>query len=164
MSGNESTQNRICLRYDRDAFEAATFYAPTFRDSAVGAAHYAASDNPSTSEGTDLTVEFTEMGISCLGLNGGPSVKHNWAFSFQFATADQAETDRYWNAIVGNAGEESQCRWWKDRWGVHRQIIPVALSAATTSHDRAAAKRAFDAMMTMKKIDIAVIEAAVRDQ
>ncbi len=104
------------------------------------------------------------MGIPCLGLNGGPAVKHNWAFSFQVATADQVETDRYWNAIVGNAGEESQCGWCKDRWGVHWQIIPVALSAATTSPDRAAAKRAFDARMTMKKIDIAVIEAAVRNQ
>ena len=164
MPIDNSTKSRICLWYDRDAFEAANFYAQTFADSAVGAVHYAPSDNPSTNEGAVLTVEFTVMGIPCLGLNGGPAVKHNWAFSFQVATADQVETDRYWNAIVGNAGEESQCGWCKDRWGVHWQIIPAALSAATTSHDRAAAKRAFDAMMTMKKIDIAVIEAAVRNQ
>ena len=109
-----------------------------------------------------MTVEFTVMGIPCLGLNGGPGVAHNWAFSFQVATADQAETDRYWNAIVGNGGEESACGWCKDRWGVFWQITPVALTKAITDPDRAAAKRAFEAMMGMKKIDVAAIEAARR--
>lgn len=109
-----------------------------------------------------LTVEFSVMGIPCIGLNGGPGVAHSWAFSFQVATDDQSETDRYWNAIVGNGGEESQCGWCKDRWGVNWQITPKALTQAFTSSDRAAAKRAFDAMMTMKKIDVAKIEAAVR--
>ena len=109
-----------------------------------------------------LTVEFTVMGIPCLGLNGGPSVKHNWAFSFQVATADQAETDRYWNAIVNNGGQESACGWCTDKWGLSWQITPIALTKAITDPDPAAAKRAFDAMMTMKKIDIAAIEAARR--
>ena len=109
-----------------------------------------------------LTVEFTVMGIPCIGLNGGPGVEHNWAFSFQVATDDQAETDRYWQAIVGNGGEESQCGWCRDKWGLSWQITPTALSKAFTGPDRDAAKRAFDAMMTMKKIDVAAIEAAVR--
>jgi len=109
-----------------------------------------------------LTVEFTVMGVACLGLNGGPSVKHNWAFSFQVATADQAETDRYWNAIVGYGGQESACGWCKDKWGLSWQITPIALTKAVTVPDTAAAKRAFDAMMQMKKIDIAAIEAACR--
>lgn len=109
-----------------------------------------------------LTVEFTVLGIPCIGLNGGPGVDHNWAFSFQVATEDQAETDRYWNAIVGNGGEESQCGWCKDRWGVHWQITPTVLTRAFTGTDRGGAKRAFDAMMGMKKIDVAAIEAAVR--
>ena len=109
-----------------------------------------------------LTVEFTVMGIPCLGLNGGPSVKHNWAFSFQVSTKDQSETDRYWNAIVGNGGEESQCGWCKDRWGIYWQITPIALIQATTSSDKSAAKRAFEAMMSMKKIDIVAIESAYR--
>jgi predicted 3-demethylubiquinone-9 3-methyltransferase (glyoxalase superfamily) len=155
-------RNTICLWYERDAVEAAKFYAETFPDSSVGATHCAPSDNPSTEEGQVLTVEFTVMGIPCLGLNGGPGVTHNWAFSFQVATADQAETDRYWDAIVSNGGEESQCGWCKDRWGVHWQITPTILTDAFTGSDRAAAKRAFDAMMTMKKIDIAAIEAAIR--
>jgi predicted 3-demethylubiquinone-9 3-methyltransferase (glyoxalase superfamily) len=162
MTINDLPKNRICLWYDRDALKAANFYARTFPDSSVGAVHDAPSDNPSTKEGAVLTVEFTVMGIPCLGINGGPSVQHNWAFSFQIATVDQAETDRYWNAIVGNGGEESQCGWCKDRWGIHWQITPVALSKATTSPDRPAAKRAFDAMMSMKKIDVAAIEAARR--
>ena len=156
-------RNRICLWYNGDALEAANFYARTFPDSSVGEVHHAPSDNPSTVEGAVLTVEFSVMGIPCLGLNGGPSVKHNWAFSFQVATIDQTETDRYWNAIVGNGGEESQCGWCKDKWGIHWQIIPEALVKATTSSDRAAAKRAFDAMMTMKKINIQAIEAAFRN-
>lgn len=162
MTNNNPPKNRICLWYDSDALGAAKFYAQTFPNSSVGAVHLAPADNPSTKEGAVLTVEFTVMGIPCLGLNGGPMVTHNWAFSFQIATVDQAETDRYWNAIVGNGGEESQCGWCKDRWGIHWQVTPVALTIATTSSDRVAAKRAFDAMMTMKKIDIAKIEAAFR--
>lgn len=162
MTNNHPPQNRICLWYDSDALEAAKFYATTFPNSSVGAVHLAPGDNPSTKEGAVLTVEFTVMGLPCLGLNGGPLVKHNWAFSFQVATVDQAETDRYWKAIVGNGGAESQCGWCQDKWGIHWQITPVALTKATTCPDRAAAKRAFDAMMKMKKIHIATIEAAVR--
>jgi 2-polyprenyl-6-hydroxyphenyl methylase/3-demethylubiquinone-9 3-methyltransferase len=155
-------KNTICLWYDRGAEDAARFYAATFPDSSVGAVHRAPSDNPSGSEGDVLTVEFTVMGIPCIGLNGGPHFTQSEAFSFQVATEDQAETDRYWNAIVGNGGEESQCGWCKDRWGVSWQITPVALTKAFTGGDRGAARRAFDAMMQMKKIDVAAIEAAVR--
>lgn len=155
-------KNTICLWYERDAEEAARFYASTFPDSSLDAVHRAPGDYPSGREGDVLTVEFTVMGIPCLGLNGGPAFKHSEAFSFQVATADQQETDRYWNAIVSNGGLESECGWCKDKWGVSWQITPIALTRAYTSADRAAAKRAFDAMMTMKKIDIAVIEAAVR--
>ena len=155
-------KNTVCLWYDRDAEEAARFYARTFPDSSVGAVNRAPGDYPSGKQGDVLTVEFTVMGIPCLGLNGGPEVKHNWAFSFQVATADQAETDRYWNAIVGNGGEESACGWCKDKWGVSWQITPVVLSEAINDPDRAAAKRAFDAMMDMQKIDIATIEKAWR--
>src|SRR5687767_4619118 len=155
-------KNTICLWYDRDAEDAARFYARTFPDSSVGAVHRAPADLPSQKKGDVLTVEFTVMGIPCIGLNGGPGVEHNWAFSFQVATADQAETDRYWNAIVGNGGEESQCGWFKDKWGLFWQITPIALTKAATGPDAAAAKRAFDAMMQMKKIDVAAIEAAVR--
>ena len=155
-------KNTICLWYDGDAEEAARFYAETFPDSSVGAVHRAPGDFPSGKEGDVLTVEFTVMGIPCLGLNGGPAFKHNEAFSFQVATADQAETDRYWNAIVGNGGEESACGWCKDKWGLSWQITPVALTKAITDPDPAAAKRAFDAMMTMRKIDVAAIEAARR--
>lgn len=157
-----SAKNTVCLWYASDAEGAARFYAETFPNSTVGAAHRAPSDNPSSKAGDVLTVEFTVMGIPCIGLNGGPGVEHNWAFSFQVATEDQAETDRYWNAIVGNGGEESQCGWCKDRWGINWQITPKALMDAFTGSDAAAAKRAFDAMMTMQKIDIAAIEAAVR--
>ena len=155
-------KNTICLWYDGDAEEAARFYAKTFPNSTVGAVHTAPGDYPSGKKGVVLTVEFTVMGIPCLGLNGGPEFTHNEAFSFQVATDDQAETDRYWNAIVGNGGEESECGWCRDKWGVSWQITPVALTNAYTDPDRTAAKRAFEAMMHMKKIDIATIEAAHR--
>ncbi len=155
-------KNTICLWYDNDAEEAARFYAATFPDSSVGAVHRAPADYPSGKEGDVLTVEFTVLGIPCIGLNGGPVFTHNEAFSFQVATEDQNETDRYWNAIVGNGGQESECGWCKDKWGISWQITPMALTKAYTSSDRQAAKRAFDAMLTMKKIDIAAIEAAVR--
>ncbi|HNI67253.1 MAG TPA: VOC family protein [Nitrospira sp.] len=155
-------KNTICLWYDKDAEEAAHFYAKTFPDSCVSAVHRAPGDYPSGKKGDVLTVEFTVMGIPCLGLNGGPAFKHNQAFSFQVATVDQAETDRYWNAIVGNGGEESQCGWCQDKWGLSWQITPVVLTDAVTSSDPAVAQRAFDAMMNMGKIDVAAIEAAVR--
>ncbi|WP_445156942.1 VOC family protein [Halomonas sp. E14] len=155
-------KNTICLWYDGGAEEAARFYAETFPDSSLDAVHRAPGDFPSGKEGSVLTVEFTVLGVACLGLNGGPMFKHSEAFSFQVATEDQEETDRYWSAIVGNSGEESQCGWCKDKWGISWQITPVALTKAFTSPDRAAAKRAFDAMMTMRKIDIAQIEAAFR--
>jgi predicted 3-demethylubiquinone-9 3-methyltransferase (glyoxalase superfamily) len=155
-------KNTICLWYDGTALDAAKFYAKTFPDSAVGDIMYAPGDNPSGKKGDILTVEFTVCGIPCVGLNGGPAFKHNEAFSFQIATDDQAETDRLWNAIVGNSGQESQCGWCKDKWGLNWQITPRALTDAVKDPDRAAAKRAFDAMMTMKKIDIAKIEAARR--
>lgn len=138
------------------------FYAATFPNSAVGAVYRAPSDYPSGNEGDVMMVEFTVMGIPCLGLNGGPAFTHNEAFSFQVATDDQAETDLLWNAIVGNGGQESACGWCKDRWGVSWQITPRALTAAVTDPDQAAAKCAFEAMMGMRKIDIAVIEAARR--
>jgi len=158
----KQAKNTICLWYDGDAEDAARFYAKTFPDSSVGAVHRAPGDFPSGKKGDVLTVEFTVIGIPCLGLNGGPAFKHSEAFSFQVATADQAETDRYWNAIVGNGGEESACGWCKDKWGLSWQITPIALTKAFTDPDRAAAKRAFDAMMKMKKIDIAAIERAHR--
>ena len=155
-------KNTICLWYDKDALDAARFYAATFPDSKVTAVHKAPADYPSGKAGDVLTVEFTVLGIPCLGLNGGPDFKHSEAFSFQVATDTQEETDRYWNAIVGNGGQESACGWCKDKWGVSWQITPRALIEAVKDPDRAAAKRAFDAMMTMQKIDIAVIEKAVR--
>jgi predicted 3-demethylubiquinone-9 3-methyltransferase (glyoxalase superfamily) len=157
-----SAKNTICLWFESDAEEAARFYAKTFPNSSIGAVHRAPGDSPSGKQGDVLTVEFSVMGVPCLGLNGGPAFKHTEAFSFQVATEDQAETDRYWNAIVSNGGQESECGWCKDKWGLSWQITPVALIKAYTSSDRVAAKRAFDAMMTMKKIDIAKIEAAFR--
>lgn len=155
-------KNTICLWYERDALEAATFYAKTFPDSSVGAVHHAPGDFPDGKQGDVLTVDFTVMGIPCVGLNGGTAFKQSEAFSFQVATDDQAETDRLWNAIVGNGGQESACGWCKDKWGLSWQITPRVLIEAVTSPDKAAAKRAFDAMMEMRKIDIATIEAAFR--
>ena len=155
-------KNTICLWYDKDAEEAANFYAATFPDSEVTAVHKAPGDFPGGKEGRVLTVEFTVMGIPCVGLNGGEYFKHSEAFSFQIATEDQEETDRYWNAIVDNGGEESQCGWCKDKWGLSWQITPVALTEGVTDPDPAVAKRVFEAMMKMKKIDIAAIESARR--
>ena len=154
--------NTIFLWYDGTALDAARFYAETFPASTVGAVLRAPGDYPNGKQGDVLTVEFAVIGIPCVGLNGGPGIKHNEAFSFQIATDDQAETDRLWNAIVQNGGQESQCGWCKDRWGVSWQITPRALTAALSDRDPAAAKRAFEAMMAMKKIDIAAIEAARR--
>jgi 2-polyprenyl-6-hydroxyphenyl methylase/3-demethylubiquinone-9 3-methyltransferase len=156
------SKNTICLWYNHDALDAASFYADTFPDSATKAVHTAPGDYPSGKEGDVLTVEFTVMGIPCLGLNGGPHFQHSEAFSFQVSTDDQAETDRLWNAIVGNGGQESACGWCKDKWGLSWQITPRALIEAIGDPDQAAAKRAFEAMMTMGKIDIAAIEAARR--
>ena len=156
------TKNTICLWYNGDAEEAAQFYARTFPGSSVGVVYCAPGDFPSGRKGDVLTVEFFVMGVACLGLNGGPAFTHSEAFSFQVATADQAETNRYWDAIIGNGGQESACGWCKDKWGLSWQITPVALTRAIADPDPAAAKRAFDAMMTMTKIDIAVIEAARR--
>ncbi|RIA31703.1 putative 3-demethylubiquinone-9 3-methyltransferase (glyoxalase superfamily) [Ectopseudomonas oleovorans] len=157
-----TNKNTICLWYDRNALEAATFYAETFPDSAVLAVHHAPGDYPSGQQGDVLTVEFRVMGIPCLGLNGGPVFQHNEAFSFQVATDDQAETDRLWSAIIDNGGQASECGWCKDKWGISWQITPRILSDAIANPDRAAAKRAFEAMMTMSKIDIARIEAALK--
>jgi predicted 3-demethylubiquinone-9 3-methyltransferase (glyoxalase superfamily) len=155
-------KNTICLWFEKDALEAARFYAATFPDSKVTAVHKAPGDYPSGKAGDVLTVEFTVVGIPCLGLNGGPAFKHSEAFSFQIATDDQAETDRYWNAIVGNGGSENVCGWCQDKWGISWQITPRMLMEAVTGADRAAAKRVFEAMMPMKKIDIATLEAARR--
>jgi 2-polyprenyl-6-hydroxyphenyl methylase/3-demethylubiquinone-9 3-methyltransferase len=155
-------KNTLCLWYDGTALEAAQFYAKTFPDSRVGAVTHAPGDFPSGQEGDVLTVEFTVCGIPCMGLNGGPAFKPDEAFSFQIATDDQEETDRLWNAIVGNGGQESECGWCKDKWGISWQITPRVLTEAFTGQDRAAARRAFDAMMTMRKIDVAAIERAVK--
>ena len=156
------SKNTLCLWYDGTALEAANFYASTFPDSSVGAIRRAPSDFPSGKQGDVLTVEFTVAGIQCIGLNGGPMFKHSEAFSFQIATDDQAETDRLWNAIVDNGGQESACGWCKDRWGLSWQITPRALTSGMADPDPAVAKRVFEAMMTMRKIDVAAIEAARR--
>jgi predicted 3-demethylubiquinone-9 3-methyltransferase (glyoxalase superfamily) len=156
-----NAKNTICLWYDKDAEAAARFYAATFPDSKVTAVRKAPGDFPGGKAGDVLTVEFTVLGVPCLGLNGGPTFKHSEAFSFQVATDDQKETDRYWNAIVGNGGQESECGWCKDRWGLSWQITPRTLIEALAKGG-AEAKRAFDAMMTMKKIDVARIDAARR--
>lgn len=157
------SKNTVCLWYDKDAEEAARFYAATFPDTRVTAVRKAPADFPSGQKGDVLTVDFTVMGIPCVGLNGGPIFKHSEAFSFQVATEDQEETDRYWNAIVGNGGQESQCGWCKDRWGVSWQITPrVLLEALAAGGDEA--RRAFEAMMPMQKIDVATIERARRGQ
>lgn len=155
------SKNTICLWYNHDAEEAARFYSKTFPDSKVGAIHYAPVDYPDGKKGEAMLVEFTVVGIPCMGLNGGPTFKHSEAFSFSIATDDQAETDRYWNAIVDNGGQESQCGWCKDKWGINWQITPRVLSHAVAQGGDVA-KRAFAAMMPMKKIDVATIEAAIR--
>ena len=154
-------KNTVCLWYEHDAEAAATFYAATFPDSHMGAIRRAPSDYPDGKAGDALVVEFSVMGVACVGLNGGPRFKHSEAFSFQVATEDQAETDRYWNAIVGNGGQESQCGWCKDKWGVSWQITPRVLTEAM-AQGGAVAKRAFEAMFPMTKFDVAAIEAAVR--
>ena len=156
-----NAKNTICIWYDTGAEDATNFYAATFPDTRVTAVHRAPSDNPSTKAGAVLTVEFTVMGIPCIGLNGGPAFKQSEAFSMQVETQDQAETDRYWNAITGNGGKESMCGWCSDKWGVNWQITPRALSEAMQQGGDVA-KRAFDAMMDMKKIDVAKVEAAIR--
>ncbi|HEK1685002.1 TPA: VOC family protein [Pseudomonas putida] len=156
------SKNTICLWFDSDAEAAAQFYADTFPDSRVVAVHKAPGDYPSGKEGDVLTVEFIVMGIPCLGLNGGAAFKHSEAFSFQVATDDQAETDRYWHAIIDNGGQASVCGWCKDKWGLSWQIAPRVLTDAVSGSDRAAAKRAFEAMMKMDKIDIATIERAIK--
>ncbi len=153
------SKNTICLWYNKDAEEAARFYAETFPDSKVGAIIRAPGDYPSGQEGDVLVVEFTVAGVACIGLNGGPAFKHSEAFSFQISTEDQEETDRYWNAIVGNGGQESECGWCKDKWGISWQITPRILTDALAAGGEEA-KRAFDAMMTMRKIDVATIDAA----
>ena len=157
-----ANKNTICLWYDGTALDAARFYAETFPNSTVGAVMRAPGDFPSGKQGDVLTVEFSVCGIPCVGLNGGPEFKHTEAFSFQIATEDQAETDRLWNAVVRNGGQESACGWCKDKWGLSWQIAPRVLLTALSDPDRAAAKRVFDAMMTMGKIDVAAIEKARR--
>ena len=156
------SKNTICLWYDGTALDAAKFYAETFPDSTVDAIHHAPGDYPSGKQGDVLTVEFTVMGIPCLGLNGGPTFKHTEAFSFQVATDTQEATDRLWNTIISNGGEASQCGWCRDKWGISWQITPRVLIDAISNPDQAAAKRAFEAMMAMQKIDIAAIESALR--
>lgn len=155
-------KNTICLWFNDDAEGAARFYANTFPDSSVDAVHRAPGDYPDGKQGDVLTVQFTVMGIPCIGLNGGPNFPQSEAFSFQVATEDQAETDRYWDAIVGNGGQESDCGWCKDKWGVSWQITPEILTDALAHPDPEAAQRAFAAMMTMRKIDVATIEAALQ--
>jgi 2-polyprenyl-6-hydroxyphenyl methylase/3-demethylubiquinone-9 3-methyltransferase len=161
---DKPAKNTVCLWFNGDAEEAAQFYAETFPGSSVDAVHHAPGDYPSGKKGDVLTVEFMVMGVACLGLNGGPGVERTHAFSFQVATADQAETDRYWDAIIGNGGKADACGWRRDKWGLSWQITPVALTQAILDSDPAVAKRAFDAMMQMSKIDIAAIEAARRGE
>lgn len=161
VTGRTIAKNTICVWYDKDAEAAARFYAETFPDSFVSAVHRAPSDYPSGKAGDVLTVDFTVAGIPCIGLNGGPVFKQSEAFSFQIATDDQEETDRYWNAIVGNGGKESACGWCKDKWGVNWQITPRVLTEAMAAGGNEA-KRAFEAMMTMTKIDVEKIETARR--
>ena len=158
---NSKVRNTICLWYDKDALEAARFYAATFPDSEVTAVHHAPGDYPSGKAGDVLTVDFTVLGLPCMGLNGGPEFQHSEAFSFQITTDTQEETDRYWNSIVRNGGSESACGWCKDRWGLSWQITPRILIDAIAAGGPGA-KRAFEAMMEMGKIDIAKIEAALR--
>jgi predicted 3-demethylubiquinone-9 3-methyltransferase (glyoxalase superfamily) len=158
---NKMNKNTICLWYDKDAEEAARFYAETFPNSKVGAVHRAPSDFPGGKKGQVLTVEFTVCGVPCMGLNGGPVFAQSEAFSFQIATDDQAETDRYWNAIVGNGGAASACGWCKDKWGLNWQITPRVLTEAMAKGGEVA-RRAFETMMTMQKIDVAAIEAAIK--
>ena len=153
-------KNTICLWFDKDALDAANFYAATFPETEVTHVYKSPSDYPNGKEGDVLMVEFTVLGVRCVGLNGGPGIKHNEAFSFQVATDDQEETDRYWNAIVNNGGEERQCGWCKDRWGIFWQITPRVLMDAMAAGG-GEAKRAFEAMMPMKKIDVAAITAAI---
>jgi predicted 3-demethylubiquinone-9 3-methyltransferase (glyoxalase superfamily) len=160
-STNMTAKNTICLWFDKDALDAARFYAATFPDSEVVAVFEAPADFPSGKKGDVLTVDFTVFGIPCLGLNGGPAFQQSEAFSFQIATDDQEETDRYWNAIVNNGGQAGQCGWCKDRWGLSWQITPRVLTDALAAGGEEA-KRAFEAMMTMDKIDVAAIEAARR--
>ena len=154
-------KNTVCLWYDDGAEEAARFYASVFPDTTVGAVRRAPADFPGGEEGDVLTVEFTVLGIPCLGLNGGDAFRQSEAFSFQVATDDQSETDRYWDAIVGNGGQESDCGWCKDKWGLSWQITPKVLTEAMASPDPGVNERAFAAMMTMQKIDVATIERAV---
>jgi predicted 3-demethylubiquinone-9 3-methyltransferase (glyoxalase superfamily) len=161
VAENTVAKNTVCLWFETDAEAAARFYAATFPESAMGAVHVAPGDYPSGTAGDVLTVAFTVAGIPCIGLNGGPAFRHSEAFSFQIATDDQAETDRLWNAIVGNGGQESACGWCKDRWGISWQITPRVLTDALAAGGAEAA-RAFAAMMTMRKIDVAAIEAARR--
>jgi predicted 3-demethylubiquinone-9 3-methyltransferase (glyoxalase superfamily) len=156
------SKNTVCLWFNGDAVEAAQFYAETFPDSSVGTIFRAPSDYPAGKEGDVLTVEFTVAGIPCIGLNGGPGVEHNMGFSFQVATDDQLETDRLWNAIIKNGGRESQCGWCQDKWGLSWQITPRVLTSGIADPDRAVARRVFEAMMEMGKIDVAAIEAARR--
>jgi len=156
------SKNTVCLWFNGTAEEAAKFYAATFPDSSMGAVHYAPSDFPSGKQGAPLTVEFTVAGIACIGLNGGPGFPHSQAFSFQISTADQAETDRLWHAILDNGGEANACGWCRDKWGLYWQITPRVLMEGVTDPDPAVAKRVFEAMMQMTKIDIAAIEAARR--